>query len=43
MKKEMQLEGKMVKSTLGSVDVRKAASLGSAVKAESNKRGKGTK
>ena len=39
----MQLEGKMVKSTLGSVDVRKAASLGGAVKVPSNKRGKGTK
>ena len=40
MKKEMQVEGKPVKSTLNPVNVPKAASLGSAVKSPSNKRGK---
>jgi hypothetical protein len=43
MNKAMQLEGKMVKSTLSPINVPKAASLGKAVKAESNKRGMGTK
>ena len=43
MNKAMQLEGKMVKSTLSPVYCPKAAPLGKSVKAESNKRGKGTK
>lgn len=38
-----KIEGKPVKTTLGSVDVPKAASIGMAAKVPSNKRGKGTK
>ena len=40
MKKDMQLEGKPVKSGLNPVNAPKPASLGSAVKSPSNKRGK---